>query len=133
VEAELGLYIVLLVFAVLIGGTIAVAGGPYATSIIVDIAIIAYALLITSDPLTRHTAIALALGAHITAIIKYYSSPIPLPFIILERGGHGTTINIDIVQLTIAYEIIFERKTWRKLLKSLGKEPKDPGTRGKPP
>ena len=118
-------YIALLVLAIAAGATITLAGGPMGASIIVDIAIIAYALLLTSDPIDRHVVLAVAVGAHTAAILLYYSHPLILPFVVLERGKHGTTLDIDLVQILLAYEVIFERNTWRKLLKGLERETKE--------
>ncbi len=132
-KAELGLYAVVITFAILIGGTIVQASGSFAASVLVDVSIIAYALLLTSDPIYRHSALALALGAHIVAIAKYYSHPLIAPFLIFERSSHGTTINIDIVQIVIVYELISERKTLRKLLKGLSRESKESRVPREPP
>ncbi|MEB3846925.1 MAG: hypothetical protein GSR74_02985 [Desulfurococcales archaeon] len=125
---ELGLYLVVVFLALLVGATVTLAGGPLGASVLVDISIIAYALLVTSNITARHAVIALALGAHIAALLKYYSHPIVLPFVIVERGAHGYTLDIDLVQAVIAYELVFERDQLRKLLKGLTRESN--GSRG---
>jgi hypothetical protein len=124
-SGELGLYLVIMFLSFLMGATITLAGGPMGASVLVDVSIVAYALLIASSVYARHTVLALALGAHIAAILKYYSSPIPLPFIIIERGSHGYSLNIDLVQIILAYELVFERESWRKFLKGLVGESND--------
>jgi hypothetical protein len=48
----------------------------------------------------------LTLGLHIGAVTSYYSNPIVLPLLVIERWGERSVINLDIVQLIIAYEIL---------------------------
>lgn len=129
-------YITVCVFAFLIGATVGFTSGPLGSSILVDLAILLYAVLLTIAPSIRWVGISLAAGTHVAALLSYYSNPLPLPFIILERGLHGYTLNVDLVQAVIFYELVFEHKIFgskEKTLKSpVGNAPGD-GTPKEPP
>jgi len=88
--------------------------GPLAASAMIGLSIIGYAISLSLAPEYRRIFLATALGAHVTAILLYYSNPIPLPFFILERAPEGTTLNVDIVQLVLLYEYFFTRELGKK-------------------
>jgi len=96
--------------------------GPLAASAIIGLSIIGYAIALSIAPEYRRIFLATALGAHVTAILLYYSNPVPLPFFILERAPEGTTLNVDVVQLVLLYEYFFTRE--------LGKKKRTPQTDG---
>ena len=51
------------------------------------------------------------MAAHIGAVAAYYSNPLILPLIIIERSITGKySINIDIVQLALLYEARYHLK-----------------------
>jgi len=88
--------------------------GPLAASAMIGLSIVAYALSISVAPEYRRLFLATAVGAHVTAILLYYSNPIPLPFFILERSPDGMSLNIDVVQLTLLYEYYLTRDLEKK-------------------
>ncbi len=101
---------VLAVFAGLVAGVASALGGPKAASIIVDLSILAYALLVSREDV-RLLALASMLGAHAGAVISYYSNPLLIPPVaVLERKTEGLTtrysLNIDIVSLIAVYDIL---------------------------
>jgi len=88
--------------------------GPLAASAMIGLSIIGYAITLSFAPEYRRIFLATAVGAHITAILLYYSNPIPLPFFILERAPEGTSLNVDVVQLVLLYEYFFTRELKQK-------------------
>lgn len=129
-------YIVVCLFAFLVGATIGYVSGPLGSSILIDLAILFYAILLTVAPQIRWVGISLAAGTHIAALLSYFSNPIPLPFIILERNSHGYTLSIDLVQAVIFYELLFEYRkpgSGEKTLKSPVDNARDDGIPEKPP
>ncbi|MDM7275730.1 MAG: hypothetical protein P3X22_006415 [Thermoprotei archaeon] len=68
--------------------------------------IVAYLILALFAIPIRWIPLAAALGAHLGFVTIYYSNPLILPLIIVERLGDKASINIDIVQLAVAYEIV---------------------------
>lgn len=135
-DAYKQVYIVVCIFALLVGATIGYASGPLGASVMIDIAILFYALLLTSAPEIRWVALSLALGTHAATVLSYYSNPIPLPLAVLERGSHGYTLNFDLVQAVVYYELIFEywrAKRGEKTLKSPAGDAKNTGLTEGPP
>ncbi len=102
---------------VIVSGLVAAYAGPLAASILVEASLAGY-ILAYGTPL-RWYALASMAGAHIGAILGYYSNPLPIPPIaIIESREAGLrqvyyAANIDIVSIIIAYETVrwflFER------------------------
>lgn len=129
-------YMVAYAFAFAIGLTMGYAAGPFGASVVVDVAIVAYAVLLSTYVEARWIPLSLAIGTHLAAILSYYSHPIPLPFLILERGKHGYTMNIDLVQALIGYDLLFEyHKQGQKeeTLKTPTSNDQEQGTPEEPP
>ncbi len=94
--------------------TIGILGKPMLSSIIISLLIISYALLIsfTDESYSKYIVVAL-IATHVGSIITYYSNPIIMPFIIIERHGENYSLNIDIVQIIVIYEL-WRIKPWRR-------------------
>ena len=84
--------------------TIGLSGDPLLVSYLITTSIIIYAILsLVSSPL-RLLPLAFALGSHVGALVSYYSDPLILPLMIIERGPDGTSINLDLVQILLLLE-----------------------------
>ncbi len=94
--------------------TIGILGKPMLSSIIISLLIISYALLIsfTDESYSKYIVVALT-ATHVGSIITYYSNPIIMPFIIIERHSENYSLNIDIVQIIVIYEL-WRIKPWRR-------------------
>ncbi|MEM0340834.1 MAG: hypothetical protein QXN05_04935 [Acidilobaceae archaeon] len=46
------------------------------------------------------------MAVHIGAVLTYYSNPLVLPLLVIERGVHGNSVNFDFIQLVLAYEVV---------------------------
>ena len=88
------------------GVAAALTGGPLAASLSVALGGLIYVAAGALGLPVRLAGLGLALGAHVAALTSYYSSPVPLPFLILELDpGQGrAALGIDIVQLLLAHE-----------------------------
>jgi len=71
---------------------------------VIIVSLLGYLALSLLDVSWRLPLLASALAAHATSVALYYSNPIPLPLLILERGAQGYTLNIDIVQVALLAE-----------------------------
>lgn len=71
----------------------------------VILGIVAYAMISLFLPDLRLFPVFFALGAHAAAVAHLYSDPIPIPLAVIERGEQGAVINVDIVQMILAYEL----------------------------
>ncbi|GBF08651.1 hypothetical protein apy_03760 [Aeropyrum pernix] len=80
-------------------------GGPEAASLVVSLSLVTYLALSLFETRLRLAPLAASVGAHVGAVASYYSNPLPLPFIVVERGSQGAIINIDIVQIVVLTEI----------------------------
>ena len=94
----------------LIAGLLAGIGGPMAASVLVAVSVFAY-ILVSGNKHMRLLPLAAMVGAHIAAVASYYSNPIPIPpLFVLERlpGPMETrmSLNIDIVQIVVFYELL---------------------------
>ncbi|MEB3765506.1 MAG: hypothetical protein GSR77_05010 [Desulfurococcales archaeon] len=102
-----------LFFIGLVFFTLGISGKPAVSSITISLLIIVYAITISlSESYIKYVLVALV-STHIGSIISYYSSPLILPFVIIERSTNYSSINIDFVQIILAYEII-RAKPWKK-------------------
>lgn len=99
-------YILLCAIMLILGLILGFNGRPEVTSYMIAGGIVAYLITSILIPVARWAPLMLTLGIHIGAIISYYSNPIVLPFVIVERWGERTIINIDVIQVILAYEII---------------------------
>ncbi len=81
-------------------------GHPLAASMTIVGLLVAYLVLALFTTPIRWIPLAAALGIHLGSVMTYYSNPLILPLIVVERLGDKASINIDIVQLAIAYEIV---------------------------
>ena len=88
-----------------------IGAAPLVASGVIAFSLLAYALSLSFFPEYRRVFLASAVGAHISAVLLYYSNPIPLPFLIIERSPEGMSLNIDLVQLVIAYEYLTSKTT----------------------
>lgn len=68
--------------------------------------LLAYLLVSYASPSSRHYPLAFLVGIHVGAVLTYYTRPVPLPFLIVELSPFGPTLNIDIVQVLVAYELV---------------------------
>ncbi|MCX8196049.1 MAG: hypothetical protein N3F67_03100 [Acidilobaceae archaeon] len=87
------------------GLAVALALGPGWTSFAFVGALIAYVAASFFFPETRYLPLSLLVGIHVGAVISYYTRPVPLPFFIVELSPYGPLLNIDVVQLLVAYEL----------------------------
>ncbi len=99
-------YILVALAALTLGLILGLNGRPELSSYMVVGGIIAYLISSITYHKARWVPLMLTLGLHIGAITSYYSNPIVLPLLIIERWGEKSVINLDIVQLIIAYEIL---------------------------
>ena len=79
--------------------------GPETASYMVAGGLIAYLVASIVVYKARWVPLALTLGLHVGAILSYYSNPLVLPLLVVERWGERAALNIDIVQLALAYEL----------------------------
>ncbi len=120
------LEVAILLLSILIFSTLGATLGPYRTSITIMGLLLLYILLQGASTPVRLIPLAAAAAAHIAAVLAYYSHPLILPLVVLERSPtHGYSINIDIIQIAILYEA-------RQILKNppicAEKEPEDTKT-----
>ena len=88
----------------LAGVEMGLSGRPLPVSYLIMVSVVLYTLLsLVSSPL-RIPPLVLALGLHVGALISYYSDPLILPLIIIERGQNGDSINIDLIQVLLLLE-----------------------------
>ncbi len=99
-------WLVAYAFSLLVGATLGGLSGPYGASVMVASMIVLYAIALSLYPGSRLLFLSAALGAHLAAVASYYSNPVPLPLFVLERSAEGYSLNIDIVQVIIAYEAV---------------------------
>lgn len=113
-------YITIAFFIGIIFFTLGIGSKPETASITMWILLAGYLVLAASDftGLTWLVAVAMA-SLHAGAIISYYSHPVILPFVIIERSGEHVSLNIDFVQIVILSEII--RWARKKKLKNAAK------------
>jgi len=93
---------VLLTLAIL---PFALAGSPRLSSTIIVAMVLGYAVSSIVYPVARWAFLVAALVAHAASIAIYYTNPLILPFVILEREGGRYSINIDVIQLILIYEV----------------------------
>ena len=87
-----------------VGVGIGLSGKPLSVSYLVMTSVLVYTLLsLVSSPL-RVPPLILALGLHVGALASYYSNPLILPLIIIERSPNGSSINIDLIQVLLLLE-----------------------------
>ncbi|MCE4602110.1 MAG: hypothetical protein F7C08_02055 [Desulfurococcales archaeon] len=95
----------ILILSILIFSTLGATLGPYRTSITIMGLLLIYILLQGASTPLRLIPLVAAASTHIAAVLAYYSNPLILPLVILERSTiHGYSINIDIVQIALLYE-----------------------------
>jgi len=82
----------------------ALTGGPLAASIAVALGGLIYVAAGALGLPARIAGLGLAAGAHLAALASYYSTPIILPFIVIELSGEGAALGVDIVQIMLAHE-----------------------------
>ncbi len=80
-------------------------GSPRVSSITIVLLILGYAITSVVYPLARWAFLIAALAAHAVSIAIYYTNPLILPFVVLEREGERYSINIDLIQLILVYEL----------------------------
>ncbi|MEM1927307.1 MAG: hypothetical protein QXS85_01010 [Acidilobaceae archaeon] len=93
---------------VLVGFLIGLAYRAEGASLLLLSTLVAYIVVIVAYPRLLAARLLLALFmmcSHLGAILAYYSNPIVLPFVVIERGARGSSINLDFTQLILAYEI----------------------------
>ena len=100
------IYVFSSLVAFITGLILAFNKGPSISSYMVTGGIVAYLVTSLLIPKARWIPLALTLGLHVGAITTYYSNPLVLPLIIIERWGERSSLNIDVVQLILAYEIV---------------------------
>ncbi len=112
--------IILSAFVALIFLTIGLSGNPRLVSSIIWITLAIYIILLSVEGYAEFAwlAVVAMVSAHIGALVSYYSNPLVLPFVIIERGRGHESLNIDIVQIVLLVEIIRQYLRYRKKLKS---------------
>ncbi|BAN90601.1 hypothetical protein [Aeropyrum camini] len=106
VERAYGLEVLIAsAWTLLVSLVAAALGGPEAASLIVSLSLVTYLILSLFETRIRLAPLAAAAGAHLGAVASYYSNPLPLPFLVVERGPNGAIVNVDIVQLVAFTEI----------------------------
>ncbi|MCE4612517.1 MAG: hypothetical protein F7C07_01605 [Desulfurococcales archaeon] len=80
-------------------------GSPRVSSITIVLLILGYAIASVIYPLARWAFLIAALVSHVVSIAIYYTNPLVLPFVVLEREGGRYSINIDLIQLILVYEL----------------------------
>ncbi len=73
-------------------------------STIIVLSLAGYLILSLLENRWRLLFLSSAVAAHITAVVLYYTNPIPLPLVLLERSSNGLVANLDIVQIVILAE-----------------------------
>ncbi|MEM0491034.1 MAG: hypothetical protein QXO93_01755 [Acidilobaceae archaeon] len=104
----------IIISLLLVGLTLGLNSRPEISSYMIIGGVLAYLITSIIIPKTRWIPLALTLGIHIGSIITYYSDPLVLPFIVIERHMGKQAINIDIIQILIAYEVIVTYTTWSR-------------------
>jgi hypothetical protein len=99
-------YVLLALTALVLGLILGLRGRPELSSYMVVGGILAYLITSIVYHRARWIPLMLTLGLHIGAVLSYYSNPIVLPMVVIERWGERSAINLDIVQLIIAYELV---------------------------
>ena len=87
------------------GATVGIAGDPRASSFFIMTMLFAYTLLSINGLPYRLAPLAAMIAAHIASITSYYSNPLLLPLIVVERAGDRYSVNLDVVQLALVYEL----------------------------
>ncbi len=64
-----------------------------------------YLVLSILESRWRILFLASAVSAHLVAVLLYYTNPIPLPLLLLERSEGNAAVNIDVVQIVVLAEI----------------------------
>ncbi len=98
-------------WSLLLSFSVSLLSGAEVSSTIITLSVIGYLLASALDAPLRLPLLVSAVGAHIASLITYYSNPIPLPLIVLERSSTGIVANIDIVQLIAMSESAYALKT----------------------
>ena len=99
-------YILIALTALITGLLLGLRGRPELLSYMIIGGIIAYLITLIVSSGVRWIPLMLTIGLHVGAIVSYYSNPIVLPLIVIERWGDKSVVNLDIIQLIIAYEIV---------------------------
>ena len=76
-----------------------------AASTIIVLSLAGYLVLSILESRWRLLFLSSAVTAHITAVVLYYTNPIPLPLLLLERSPDGLAANLDIVQVVVLAEV----------------------------
>ena len=87
------------------GATVGIAGDPRASSFFIMTMLFAYTLLSINGLPYRLAPLAAMIAAHIASIASYYSNPLLLPLIVVERAGDRYSVNLDVVQVALVYEL----------------------------
>ncbi len=123
-------YVLVSVAALMVGLVLSLRGRPELSSYMVVGGVVAYLITSIIYHRARWIPLMLTLGLHIGAVATYYSNPIVLPLVIVERWGERSAINIDIVQLIVAYEVATTSLSMiRQNLKAWRGEDKEVGPR----
>ncbi|MCS7107690.1 MAG: hypothetical protein NZ902_06285 [Acidilobaceae archaeon] len=88
--------------------------------------LLAYILISYTSPSLRYYPLALLVGIHVGAVLTYYTKPLPLPFLIVEMSPFGAAINVDLVQVLLAYELAthyFSRRSRLPMTQPVGGSP----------
>ena len=122
-------YIIISFFIVIIFLTIGLGGNPKVSSLVMWILLAGYLILAAGDYTEVTWMVALAMAAlHIGSIISYYSRPLILPLVIIERSHLHKSINIDFVQIIILIEVL--RHLSKEKVKKVPYEIQEPGAQG---
>lgn len=94
----------------LITGLLSGLGGPMAASVLVTVSVFAY-ILLSGNKWYRLIPLAAMIGAHLAALLTYYSKPLPIPpLFVIERHpgplGARMSLNIDPIQIIVLYEAV---------------------------
>ncbi len=87
------------------GATVGAASDPKASSFFIIVMLFAYTILSINNLPYRLAPLAAMITAHVASILSYYSNPLPLPLVVVERFDGRYSINLDIVQIAIVYEL----------------------------
>ena len=115
-------YLVTALFISLIFATLGLSGNPELVSIVMWLLLAFYLVssAISDDVKLRLLSVLAMASLHFGAIISYYSNPLLLPFVIIERNAGHSSINIDFVQAILVFEAarwLYEEKTKRGTLR----------------
>ncbi len=111
-------YVVVALFLILIFATLGLSGSPELASIVMWLLLAFYlaSSTISDDVKLRLLTVISMASLHFGAVASYYSHPLVLPFVIIERSANHSSVNIDFVQAIIVFEAarwLFEEKTKR--------------------